>query len=94
MNYKNTIIVTAAGLISIVFLVFGLFSNQGTMPSSTNDTQESPNNRNWWTAAPISTETLLVLLAVGIAGALGISRRKKKIKSDGQDAGSDRPTSP
>ena len=73
----------AAAVIGIGLLVFGLLSTQSTMPSSTDDTQEPLNNRNWWTAAPISKETLLLLLAVGIASVLGISRKKRKSKAMG-----------
>ena len=35
-----------------------------------------------YTAAPISRGTILMLLAVGVIGALGVSRQKKDIGSD------------
>ncbi len=77
MKSKNGPLFAVAGILSIGLLIFGLLFTQAPSPSSPMDEQDP----DFLVAASISKETLLLLLAVGIAGVLGMSRRKKDNKS-------------
>ena len=94
MNHKNTIVLVAAGVISIGLLVYGLITTEATRPLSSAGSQENRHDLEYVAAASISKETLLLLLAVGIAGVLGMSRRKKNIKNEKPAVRSNRPSDP
>ena len=94
MKLKTTILLAAAGVISIGLLVFGLITTEVTTPLVSAEPQKNRHESDYWAAASISKETLLALLAVGIAGVLGMSRRRKKLKSDGNSAKLNRTSDP
>ena len=94
MKQKTTILLAVAGLIGIGLLVFGLHTTEATTPLSSTGSQENRHDSEYVAAASISKETLLVLLAVGIAGVLGMSRRKKNIKNERPAVRSNQPSEP
>ena len=95
MNHKNTIfLLKTAGVIGIGLLGFGLLTTEAATPLLSAGSQKSTNNSDIWAAALISKETLLLLLAVGIAGVLGMSRKKKNVKNQVTGAESNRSSDP
>ena len=94
MNYKNTILLAVAGVISIGLLVYELITTEATTPLLSAGSKQNLHDSDYWAAASISKETLLVLLAVGIAGVLGMSRKKKNIKKEESGPKSNRPSDP
>jgi hypothetical protein len=91
---KNASILLVAGILIFGPLIFGLFSARDTSLLSPADQQESMHeNTHLWTAS-ISIETLLFLLAVGIAGVLGVSRKKKDTNNNTEGSESKRLSKP
>lgn len=78
MKQQNGVLITIAGILSIGLLIVGLLSAQDLFPSSLMKQQDGLTDPDFFAAPSISKEMLLLLLAVGIAGVLGMSRRKKK----------------
>ena len=73
-------LLTPTGILIFGFLMSGIFI--GAEPPLSYTIQDDNSYGSETRAAIyISKETLLLLLAVGIAGALGIQRKKKNIKS-------------
>ena len=73
-------LVTPTGILIFGFLMSGICIGAEPPLSYTIQNDNSYGSVTW-AAISISKETLLLLLAVGIAGALGFMRKKKNIKS-------------
>lgn len=69
--------VMLSGLMAGVFILGG---ERGTVPKRLDQYRAQTNNS--YVAASISKETILLLLVVGVIGALGVSRQKKESGSD------------
>ena len=91
MNNKKPKFPALIGLILIGLLVSLLFygDDKPLASNSSNKDQISVPTRN--EAASISKGTILLLLAVGVIGALGVSRKKKITQGIVQNNADDRP---
>lgn len=91
MSNKNLKFPALIGIILIGLLVFIFFygHDKPRSPESSNKDQISVPNRS--EAASISKGTILLLLAVGVIGVLGVSRKKKITSGIVQNNGDDRP---
>jgi hypothetical protein len=93
LKNKNATVLVVTGILIIGLLIFGLLSTQDTAPLSPADQHDSmQENTHLWMNASISKGTLLLLLAVGIAGVLGVSRKKKDIKNSAKRSESNHPS--
>lgn len=91
MKNKAATLWMATVILTIGLIIVGLLVIQDPMLSSSRGLQDGVNDPDLWEAASISKETLLLLLAIGIAGVLGLSRKSKGIKKGTQQSKLDDP---
>jgi hypothetical protein len=92
MKFKNLIWFAFIGLFISGLLFFMLFHGDG-QPSSSRLSRQAPIFvSDTYLVASLSKGTILLLLAVGVTGALGISRTKKGIRNPFQRNAADSPS--
>ena len=86
MKNKNAALWVASGILTICLLILGLIVAWGPTFSLPTGLQDSVKDTEVYVAATISKETLLLLLAAGVAGVLGLSRKRKSTQKDTQQS--------
>jgi hypothetical protein len=94
MKNKTATLWVTTGIITIGLLILALFGMRGQTFCVSTAPQDFIEDTDVWVAASISKETLLLLLAIGIAGALGLSRKRKGIEKGTQQSQPDDPSDP